>query len=122
MFLIFLENLKRLTTFIVISKTILHFGIGKKFEKYLKLILSFMVVAQLVFAIASFFHDNRGFMEGMTKEGYYTQWEEYMQILEEEYEEGQSALEDRMLQRNIIYEEADEEEGKSIVIEKVVIP
>ena len=120
MFLIFLENLKRLTIFIVISKTILHFGIGKKFEKYLKLILSFMVVAQLVFAIGSCFHSNRGIMEGMTIEGYYARWEEYMQVLDEEYEKGQSTLEDKMLHKKTTYEE--KEEKKSIIIEKVVIP
>ncbi len=120
MFLIFLDNLKRLSIFIIISKTILHFGIGKKFEKYLKLILSFMIVAQLVFALGSFFQQDKGFLAGLSKENYYEQWEKYMGELETEYEEGQRMLESRIEYGNL--EEEQKEERKGIIIEKVVIP
>lgn len=80
-----------------------------------------MIVAQLVFALGSFFQQEKGFMAGMSKENYYEQWEKYMGELEIEYEEGQ-----RMLESRIEYGDSNEEEkegeSKGIRIEKVVIP
>lgn len=122
MFQIFLENLKRLSVFIIISQMILHFGVGKKYEKYLKLILSFMIVAQFVFSVASFFHSGTGLMDIMSKEKYYAQLKEYMVVLEEEYGRQQSVLEESLKQNSVFKENGKKGEPKSIIIEKIDIP
>ena len=119
---LFLENLKRLSVFIVISQTILHFGVGKKYEKYIKLILSFMVVAQLVFAISSYFDLDTGFIRGISKENYYNQWEQYMVGLEEEYKLQQSSLDQRLEEKYIRKDENNKGENVGIKVEKIAIP
>ncbi len=119
---LFLENLKRLSVFIVISQTILHFGVGRKYEKYIKLILSFMVVAQLVFAISSYFDLDIGFIRGISKENYYNQWEQYMVGLEEEYKLQQSSLDQRLEEKYIRKDENNKGENVGIKVEKIAIP
>ncbi len=119
---LFLENLKRLSVFIVISQTILHFGVGRKYEKYIKLILSFMVVAQLVFAISSYFDLDSGFMKGISKENYYNQWEQYMVGLEEEYKLQQSSLDQRLEEKYVRKDENNKGENVGIKVEKIAIP
>lgn len=119
---LFLENLKRLSIFIIISQTILHFGVGRKFEKYIKLILSFMVVAQLVFAISSYFNLDRGVMRGISKENYYEQWEQYMSALEEEYKIQQSSMGQSLSEKFVWREEDKEGEKGSIRVDKIEIP
>lgn len=120
---LFLENLKRLSVFIVISQTILHFGVGRKYEKYIKLILSFMVVAQLVFAISSYFDLESGFMmRGMAKEKYYEQWEQYMVGLEEEYKLQQSSLDQRLEEKYKNNDKNNKGESSGIKVNKIAIP
>ena len=119
---LFLENLKRLSVFIVISQTILHFRVGRKYEKYIKLILSFMVVAQLVFAISSYFDLDSGFMKGISKENYYNQWEQYMVGLEEEYKLQQSSLDQRLEEKYVRKDENNKGENVGIKVEKIAIP
>lgn len=118
----FLENLKRLSVFIIISQTILHFGVGRKFEKYLKLVFSFMVVAQLVFSIVSYLDFENGFVEFISQEKYYQRLEEYMGGLEQEYEMQQRELEDRLQQIYEVENKNDKGEGNSIKIDRVWIP
>ena len=38
---VFIELVKRVGIFVIIGQTILHFGIGKEYEKYMKLVISF---------------------------------------------------------------------------------
>ena len=119
MFQMFLENLKQLSIFILISKTILYFGIGKKFEKYSKLILSFMVVAQFIFSIGSYLKPESKFLNLWSKEQYYQQWEEYMSELELKYEMQQGILADEIQEQN---KDIEETTIDSITIEKIEIP
>lgn len=122
MFAVFLENLKRLSVFIIISQTILHFGVGRKYEKYVKLVLSFMVIAQLVFSLTSYFYSGNRLRDGFSKEKYYLQWEEYMKGFEKEYTILQDDFENEIQRKNMDEEYVEEGEVESITIEKIVIP
>ena len=118
----FVENLKRLSVFIIISQTILHFGVGRKFEKYLKLVFSFMVVAQLVFSIGSYFDFENGFVEFISQEKYYQRLESYMGNLEQEYEVQQKELESRLQQIYEVENKNNKGEAGSIKVDRIRIP
>ena len=122
MFSIFVENLKRLSVFIIVSQTILHFGVGRKFEKYLKLVFSFMIVAQLVFSISAYFEFEEGIVEFISQENYYQRIEEYMGGLEKEYEIQQSELEDRLQEIYEVENKSDKGEASSIRVDRIRIP
>ena len=122
MFSIFVENLKRLSVFIIVSQTILHFGVGRKFEKYLKLVFSFMIVAQLVFSISAYFKFEEGIVEFISQENYYQRIEEYMGGLEKEYEIQQSELEDRLQEIYEVENKSDKGEASSIRVDRIRIP
>ena len=122
MFSIFVENLKRLSVFIIVSQTILHFGVGRKFEKYLKLVFSFMIVAQLVFSISAYFEFEKGIVEFLSQENYYQRIEEYMGGLEKEYEIQQSELEDRLQEIYEVENKSDKGEAGSIRVDRIRIP
>ena len=118
----FVENLKRLSVFIIISQTILQFGVGRKFEKYLKLVFSFMVVAQLVFSIGSYFDFENGFAEFISQEKYYQRLESYMGNLEQEYEVQQKELESRLQQIYEVENKNNKGEAGSIKVDRIRIP
>ena len=118
----FVENLKRLSVFIIISQTILHFGVGRKFEKYLKLVFSFMVVAQLVFSIGSYFDFENGLVEFISQEKYYQRLENYMGSMEQEYEVQQKELESRLQQIYEMENKNNKGETGSIKVDRIRIP
>ena len=121
MFSIFLENMKRLSIFIVISHTILHFGVSQKYEKYVKLILSFIVVAQLVFSIGAYLNSGTEIMKWMSEENYYVKWNQYMGEMEKEYEDLQKTLDDKMFQSRSENIEKNVKDMENIIVDKVVI-
>ena len=118
----FVENLKRLSVFIIVSQTILHFGVGRKFEKYIKLVFSFMIVAQLVFSFIAYFDFEEGIVEFMSQENYYQRIEEYLGELEKEYEVQQSELESRLQQIYEVESKNDKGEASSIKVDRIRIP
>ena len=118
----FVENLKRLSVFIIVSQTILHFGVGRKFEKYLKLVFSFMVVAQLVFSIGSYFDFENGLVEFISQEKYYQRLEDYMGSMEQEYEVQQKELESRLQQIYEMENKNNKGETGSIKVDRIRIP
>lgn len=123
MFLVFMELVKRVGIFVIIGQTILHLGISKVYEKYMKLVISFMVAAQIVFAFGTYLYkteSGRGF-----EEEYYDSWEENMKNLEDELKKNQSEtkrkLEKRFQQQEGSGEEFKEDKRDRIIIEKIVI-
>ena len=119
---LFIENLKRLSVFIIVSQTILHFGVGRKFEKYLKLVFSFMVVAQLAFSIGAYFDFEHGIWEFISQDNYEQRLEEYMGRLEQEYEVQQSELERRLQQTPEAENKNNKGEANSIRVDRIRIP
>lgn len=125
MFTVFLELAKRVGIFVIIGQTVLHFGISKNYEKYMKLIFSFIVAVQIVFAFDSYFEEEEKISWKMFSEDYYEQWEENMKKMEQNFVENQSqmkeSLEQRFYQEKIEEEENKREDVQKIRIEKIVV-
>ncbi|MBR5597892.1 MAG: hypothetical protein IKW30_10850 [Lachnospiraceae bacterium] len=130
MFSLFLDAVKRITIFLIISQTFLHLGIGVKYEKYVKFIISFMVIAQLFFSFGSYLGQKEKFFSSVLTQDYYKQWDEYMDKMEQTYEIKQEEVEKRIEKTNIyVSEEQENEEGTEaendkhhkISIEKIVV-
>ncbi|MFI3213699.1 MAG: hypothetical protein R3Y24_10190 [Eubacteriales bacterium] len=86
----FLEVLKEVGIFLIIGQTILHFSPAKKYEKYMKMMISIMVMTQLMIPIVSIFNaDLEGVMEN--------ELNKYMEELSE-FEQQQNILEAQMLE------------------------
>ena len=121
---IFLEFIKRVGIFVIIGQTILHFGIGKKYEKYMKLIISFMVAAQIVSAFGAYLKKEQTALREWGAEDVYENWNRNMKVLEEEFQEKQTEL-SRNLQKRLEKKETEqakeEENYGGIKIEKIVI-
>lgn len=125
MFSVFLELVKRVGIFVIIGQTILNFGISKNYEKYMKLILSFMVTAQVVFAFGSYFHKEEKISWKMFSKEYYEQWEENRKEIEAEFVNRQlqltENLEERFQKTKEMGVQREKENGKRIEIEKIII-
>ena len=94
-------------------------------EKYLKLILSFMIAAQIIFAFSSYFHKGERISWNMFSEEYYEQWEQNRKEMEQKFVDRQlqlaENLEQRFDQMKGIEVESEMENVKEIGIEKIVI-
>ena len=122
MFSIFLELVKKVGIFVIIGQTIMHFGIGKQYEKYMKLLMSFMVAAQVIFAFGIYFkHENESW-NMMSAEEYMEAWDVCMRELEERIESSKGELE---VGNQEFYEEIpikDKQDMECVQIEKITIP
>lgn len=92
MFSIFMELVKRVGIFVIIGQTILHFGISKKYEKYMKLVISFMVGAQIVFAFGVYLKQDKREIPVMSVEEYMQAWEINMEEMEKKAEMYKSSI------------------------------
>lgn len=121
MFAYFLEAVKRITIFLIISQAFLHLGIGVKYEKYMKLVISVMVVAQLIFSFIAYAHKD-GIFTPVLEEKYYEQWDLYMEEMEKIYE-----IKEKELEQNITVDDnADKKETENKTtkqnLQKIIIP
>ena len=88
------ELIRRLTIFMVISKMILYMDIGKGYEKYTKLFISFMVIVQLISGISSLWSkDNFQLMADGSS--YYDLWKGEMSNFEERLIYFQNQMEEK---------------------------
>lgn len=121
---VFVELVKRVGIFVIIGQTILHFGIGKEYEKYMKLVISFMVAAQVVFAFGVYFDKDHSVVWG-GKEEYYESWNRNMQALEEELQRKQLSVNTKLQERfeiqSTIVKEKKTDNGNRIRIEKIIV-
>ena len=102
----------------VISKMILHLNIGKGYEKYMKIFISFMVVVQLVSGISSLW--NRDYFKSLIdgSDSYYRLWEEEVNVFEEKLIRFQNEMEEKrklfLQQENNRLSEAGKKEESGI--------
>lgn len=125
MFSVFMELVKRVGIFVIIGQTILHFGISKKYEKYMKLVISFMVGAQIVLAFGVYFKQDDEQVNFMAAEEYLKTWETNMEELEERVEESKSFMlqnvEKEAQKSERVGAKGGNPEGNHIKIEKIII-
>lgn len=114
MFQIFLDMSKKVGIFMIISQTLLHMGIAKTYEKYIRLIISFMVAAQIIFSFISFGQIERQDFFTFMKEDFQMQWENKLAEFEVELDEMKEKIEERIeLDNPDFYEKsANTEAGK----------
>lgn len=126
---VFLELVKKVGIFVIVGQTIQHFGISKKYERYVKLVISIMVVAQVVFAFGIYVKQFQ--KQGILVSGseYQKEWEVNMDKVEEKMKDYNLMLTQRMeekvldLEKQTLYEDNEKkEEHYGIHIEKITIP
>lgn len=99
MFSVFLELVKRVGIFMIIGQTILHFGISRVYEKYMKLVISFMVAAQVVFSFGAYLQKEDKAATMWSLEEYYKTWDRSMAELGKALEQRQEELTGGLLKR-----------------------
>lgn len=126
MLLVFLELVKKVGVFVIIGQTIQHFGISKKYEKYMKFMISIMVVAQITFAFGIYIKQFRERGIIMSGSEYMKEWEANMEKVEEGIKEYNVQLTQSL---EAEFKEAEEqmypdknEESSKVYVEKIVIP
>lgn len=128
----FIQLVKKMVIFLVVGQTILHFGIGRQYERYVKLLISLMVAAQLVAAasglFAAFAEGFTGLAKGMGYSPVESSWEKEMEAFEKAMEGKQSELNARLEERTgEILQEADyrqeeeQQERNQIRVEEIRI-
>jgi len=118
---VFLEMVKKVGIFMIISQTLLHLGIARKYEKYIRLAISFMIAAQMIFSFAAFskIQNKVEYQKGNFME----EWEEEMQGFENNMEEVQEKfyekLKSQVAENSKVIEEHNE--AKEIHVETIKI-
>ena len=125
MFSVFMELVKRVGIFVIIGQTVLHFGISQKYEKYMKLVISFMVAAQIIFAFGVYLRQDDERVHIMSATEYLKRWENSMEEMEKKMEESQEAMaqgmEKEVQQWKGMNAGSANSENSDIRIEKIVI-
>ena len=126
---VFLELVKQVGVFVIVGQTIQHFGISKKYERYVKLVISIMVVAQVVFSFGIYVKQLQ--KQGILVSGseYRKEWEINMGKVEEKMKDYNLMITQRMKEETKMTEEQTlseddmkKEETHEIFVEKITIP
>lgn len=126
---VFLELVKKVGVFVIVGQTIQHFGISKKYERYVKLVISIMVVAQIVFSFGIYVKQLQKQGIWISGSEYRKEWEINMSKVEEKMKEYDLIITQRMkeevmdLERQTLPgENIQMEEEYGIHVEKITIP
>ena len=94
---VFIGIAKRVGIFLIAGQTILHFGVGKQYEKYVKLMISFMAAAQLIVGFGSLFQETtEGGLTRIFAKDFEQKWEEHILHFETELGKKQEQLEQKI--------------------------
>ena len=115
----FILTLKQMVVFLLVGQTLLHFGMGKQYEKYIRLIISLMITANMITAFWGLF---RQLPYDGSSRSFFERWEAEMAQIEEELEASQKKLEMEWEEMNSqLSKQQTETEYGSIIIEEIVI-
>ena len=120
----FLEFMKEIGIFIICAQSLIHFVAGKKYEKYMKVLIGMMILAQFVAPVRDILSDGSAQMMWTEIERFQTQMEEAMGEAESmagemDFAAGEEQL--KSLAEEQMKEEEDTEEKKEIKIKKIEI-
>lgn len=120
----FLEFMKEIGIFIICAQSLIHFVAGKKYEKYMKVLIGMMILAQFVAPVRDILSDGSAQMMWTEIERFQTQMEEAMGEAESMAGEMDFAAGEEQL-KSLAEEQMKEEEGteekKEIKIKKIEI-
>lgn len=80
-----MDFFKQISIFLLLGQTIQHFAPGEKYEKYIKMLLGFMVVAQFAAPLLSFGNKERMEEYENNKETFTKKMEEALQTVDEKW-------------------------------------
>lgn len=83
---VFIRLMKQMVIFLIAGQTLLHFGMGKQYERYVKLVISLMLAAQLLSAAISLFPTGKRLWEWGSGKGMREVVEEGWEMNMEEFE------------------------------------
>lgn len=122
---VFFELVKRVGIFMIIGQTILHFGISKEYEKYMKMVISFMVAAQIIFSFGAYFCQDSFYTLILDTKEYYETWDKNRKEIEEALWQHQEELKDKIEMRveneKKEVKEIPKETENIVNIEKIII-
>lgn len=93
---IFMEMSKKVGIFMIISQTLMHLGIGKKYEKYIRLVISLMVAAQIIFSFTSFFRIEKDTLFHFRGEDFQKEWKKDMETFDDNMQRIQEEISEKM--------------------------
>lgn len=76
---------RQISIFLLLGQTILHFAPGEKYEKYIKMLLGFMVIAQFAVPILSFGKKDRMEEYENNREMFTQKMDEALQTVDEKW-------------------------------------
>lgn len=76
---------RQISIFLLLGQTILHFAPGEKYEKYIKMLLGFMVIAQFAVPILSFGKKDRMEEYENNREMFTKRMDEALQTVDEKW-------------------------------------
>ena len=126
MFSVFVDVVKRVGIFIIIGQTILNFGISKKYEKYMKLVVSFMVAAHIIFSFGTYLSPKGNIWQIWHSEEYLKEWNDNIQKLEKNIEKNKAEMDmkiEESIEKGEMYRKQNEKVSEyNIKIEKITLP
>ncbi len=122
----FIQTLKQMVVFILAGQTILVLGLGKQYEKYLRLLISLMIAANMTAAFGSLLGElpflGSRLQTGAEDTDFIKRWEENVQAFEEELKGRQQEMEEGWKEMNGMESFTEPTQGgRRIVIEEIVI-
>ena len=111
--------------FVIIGQTVMHFGISQKYEKYTKLVISFMVMAQIIFTFSVYLKNDNDSWQILSAREYLEKWDINMKEVEDRMEKNREEILLRLEEEvsrsgaNAISDEGLQ--NNSIIIEKIVV-
>lgn len=118
---------KRILIFLIVGQTFFHFGMGKTYERYVKLMISLMITAQFAAAIYEILTPFRYSKEiNLGQEaiiGFEEQWEknqeDFMLHLQQQQDEVKRQWEEKA---KSMEQKTQQKEAGRIHIEEIIIP
>lgn len=123
---------RQISIFLLLGQTILHFAPGEKYEKYIKMLLGFMVIAQFAVPILSFgkkdrmeeYENNREMFTKKMDEALQTvdeKWFLYNEQIEQQIERELENAQTVLLEQRKTEEEREQEEKIEIEAVKIEV-
>lgn len=115
---IFLDMAKKVGIFMIISQTLMHLGMAKTYEKYIRLVISFMAVAQIIFSFAAFFKiENTGFLECFQAD-FQEEWKQEVKVFDEQMQEIREKINEKI---KVDMQESEESERVTEESERIKV-
>lgn len=110
-----MEFLRQISIFLLLGQTILHFAPGEKYEKYIKMLLGFMLIAQFAAPLLSFGNRDRMAEYENNREMFTKKMDEALQAVDEKWFQYNEQIEEQIERelenaQTVLWEQKEQEE------------